>query len=148
MRNHILSATAFYFAITEALFAGSGLGGGGLGKQLQEFAMSETMLSAIEMREVIRSADIRPETETLRMSRRTSIGMESDIDQPAGVLIEVKASDFSEIAADALIGKDFIYRDITVRVTESDTENEIVTMSPIEDSSVTIVVKAVEGSSL
>ncbi len=147
MKKFLLAAL-YYIAFSGTTFAGSGIGGGGLGKQLQEVAMSETMLSAIEMREVIRSADIRPETETLRMSRRTAIGMESGIDQPAGVLIEVKASDFSAIAADALTGKDFIYRDITVRVTESDTENEIVTMSPIEDSSVTIVVKAVEGSSL
>ncbi len=149
MKNYITLVAAFHIVSAGTVFAGTGLGGGGAGRQqLQEMALSETMLSAIAMQEVAGRFAVGGQLESLRMSRPAARMMESSVDQPAGVLIEVESSDFALIAADAANGKDFLYRDVPVRVTESDTENEIVTMSPIEDSSVTIVVKAAEGSSL
>jgi hypothetical protein len=101
--------------LTSHVFAGGSLGGGGASLQLQEMAMSEKIISTIDMSE---SVD----------------------DNVVSVEIELKASVFSDIATDALNGNDFIYRNVPVRVTELD--EETLTMIPIDDSSLTLIVKA------
>lgn len=144
MKKIFLAMTIY----STACLAGQTGGGGGLGKQLQEMAISESLLSELEMRDVTGRSLVQQQSESFAMRRSVRGMMESAVDQPQGILIEVKASDFSLVAADAADCKDFIYRDVPVRVVELSTEKEIVTMSPIEDPSITIVVKALEGSSL
>ncbi len=67
--------------------------------------------------------------------------MESASEAPAGILIEVQPADFDLVAADASEGREFVYRDATVRATAVEPESKTVVMSLQDDPSVTIIVK-------
>jgi hypothetical protein len=49
------------------------------------------------------------------------------------------------VKTDAAEGKDFVYRDMNVRATGIDPESKIVTMTLVDDPSVTVVVKDAES---
>lgn len=139
----ILSILLFYIVLSESAFAGSGIGGGGLGVQLQDVALSETMLSTARMEELLGN-DLKLDIGTLPQNIRTTRLMESSSEVPAGILLEVKPTDFDLVSVAAAEGKEFVYRDMDVRATSIDPESKIVTMSLVDDPSVTIVVKDAE----
>jgi hypothetical protein len=145
MKKYISFIAAAYYLISPGnALAGTGLGGGGLGKQLQEVALSETMLSTARMEELL-GDKLKLDIGTLPQNIRTTRLMESSSEAPAGILIEVQPSDFDLVKTDAAEGKEFVYRDMDVRATGIDPESKIVTMTLVDDPSVTVVVKDAES---
>ncbi|MDQ3232924.1 MAG: hypothetical protein M3Q07_13985 [Pseudobdellovibrionaceae bacterium] len=140
--SFILVLTAF---LSSFAFAGGSLGGGGAGKELQEIALSETTLSATRMAEILGDT-LKLNLGTLPKNIRTTRLVESSTVAPAGILLEVQPTDFDLVTASAAEGKEFIYRDLTVRATGMDPESRIVTMTLVDDPSVTIVVKDAESN--
>ncbi|HYX35794.1 MAG TPA: hypothetical protein VE954_22070 [Oligoflexus sp.] len=142
--RRILSTLLFYIAFSGSTFAGSGIGGGGLGKELQEIALSETMLSTARMEELL-GDNLKLDLGNLPKNIRSTRLMESSSEAPAGILIEVQPSDFALVTAAAAEGKEFVYRDLAVRATGIDPESKIVTMTLVDDPSMTVVVKDAES---
>jgi hypothetical protein len=130
--------------ISGTAFSGGSAGGGGLGKQLQEVALSETMLSTARMEELL-GDNLKLDIAALPQNIRTTRLMELSSEAPAGILLEVQPTDFDLVSVAAAEGKDFVYRDMNVRATGIDPESKIVTMTLVDDPSVTVVVKDAES---
>lgn len=107
----------FFVFLTKAAFAGGSLGGGGA-LQLEQMALSETMLASTDLREAMGS----------------SAG-------GGGAIIEVQSSDFTIVTTDAAQGKDLMYRDTPVRAAAVDTQAKVLILHPVEDPSITVIVK-------
>ncbi len=136
---------AFLSVISTAALAGGGIGGGGLGKELQEVAVSETMLSTAGMAEILGEI-VKLDFGNLHKDMKSTTLMEGSNNTAAGILIEVQKSDFDLIVTEATGGKEIVYRNATMRATGVDQDSRIVTMSMIDDPSVTIVVKDAESN--
>lgn len=129
---------------TGVALAGSGIGGGGLGVQLQEVAMSETLMSAKEIHEVLGIAGdgvgFTEKTIDSNSDQFASLA-ESSTGKPAGILIKVNPSDFALIAKDAAGGHAIVYRDAEARAASANAQTSSVTLKLVEDPSITIVVR-------
>lgn len=144
MKSYISLVTSFHIIFAGAVFAGTGLGDGGAGKQLQEAALSETILSTTRMEEILGN-NPKLDLENIRKDIRSTRLMESSSNAPAGILLDVQPTDFDQATALAAEGKEFVYREMSVRAMGIDRESKIVTMTLVEDSSLTIVVKDAEN---
>ncbi len=141
MKKHLF---VLFLSLPSIASAGTIGGGGGLGKQLHEVALSETMLSTARMEELL-GDNLKLDLGNLPRNIRSTRLMESSSEAPAGILIEVQASDFALVTADAAEGKEFVYRDMSVRATGIDPESKIVTMTLVDDPSMTVLVKDAES---
>jgi hypothetical protein len=130
--------------ISLPVFAGGTAGGGGLGKQLQEVALSESMLSTVRMEEIL-GENLKLDIGNLHKDLRWTRLMESSSEVPAVILLEMQPTDFDLVSVAAAEGKEFVYRDMDVRATGIDPESKIVTMTLVDDPSVTVVVKDAES---
>ncbi len=129
---------------TSNLFAGGSIGGG-FPSKLEEIALSETMLSASRMNEIL-GDNLKLDLGNLPKNIRSTRLMELSSEGSVGILIDVQPFDFDLVTADAAKSKDFVYRDMPVRATGIDLESKIVTMTLVDDPSVTIVVKDAESN--
>lgn len=133
MKTSSLFLSVMMTFISNITLAGS-TGGGFPGLQLENLALSETMMSAVDMQEVIAGSGAGGGGAVKLEAMGGSTG-------GVGVMIEVQSSDFTIVTTDAAQGNELVYRDTTVRAAAMDTQAKVLIMHPVEDPSITIIVK-------